>query len=211
MSSSHASSPAPPAPRRRSRRARNASVVVLLLLAALLLAACGESETRVTTGTYNGASGKNAPYLNVGPLIYQVQISRELNPWNGEDNYYLQGLTPAQRKLQAGEEWFGVFMQVYNKTTAPHPIATDLTISDTEGITYKPVVPGPANDFAYRDQTVPGNGQVPRPNTPAASGPSQGAVLLYKIKVISLENRPLTLKIVDPADPAQTASAELDV
>jgi hypothetical protein len=212
MSSPHTSSPnvSAPAPRRR-RRARNASIVALALLAALLLAACGESDTRVTTGTYNGASGKNAPYLNVGPLIYEVQISRELNPWNSEDNYYLQGLTPAQRQLHLGEEWFAVFMQVYNKTSTPHPIATDLTISDTEGITYKPLVPASDNDFAYRDQTVPGNGQVPRPNTPAANGPTQGAVLLYKIKVISLDNRPLTLKIVDPTDPAQTASAELDV
>lgn len=193
------------------RRARNASFLVLALFAALLLAACGNSETRVTTGTYNGASGKNAPYLNVGPLIYQVQISRELNPWNSEDNYYLQGLTPAQRELHVGEEWFGVFMQVYNKTSKPHPIATDLTISDTEGITYKPVIPSSVNDFAYRNQIVPGNGMVPLPDTPAANGPTQGAVLLYKIKVISLDNRPLTLKIVDPADPAQTASAELDV
>lgn len=211
MSSPSPRTPASPAPARRSRPLRAASLVVLALLAALLLAACGESETRVTTGTYNGASGKNAPYLNVGPLIYEVQISRELNPWNSEDNYYLQGLTPAQRRLNTGEEWFGVFMQVYNKTTRPHPIATDLTISDTEGITYAPVVPSPVNDFAYRDQIVPGNGQIPLPNTPAANGPTQGAVLLYKIKVVSLENRPLTLKIVDPTDPAQTASAQLDV
>jgi hypothetical protein len=211
MSSPRPSSPTSAAPAHVAYRARSAFLVVLALLAALLLAACGNSDTRVTTGTYNGASGKNAPYLNVGPLIYEVQISRELNPWNSEDGYYLQGLTPAQRELHPGEEWFGVFMQVYNKTSTPHPIASDLTISDTEGITYTPVALGPDNDFAYRDQTVPGNGQVPRPNTPAADGPTQGALLLYRIKVISLDNRPLTLKIVDPTDPTQTASAELDV
>ena len=36
-------------------------------------------------------------------------------------------------------------------------------------------------------------------------------MLLYKIQVVSLDNRPLELKIVDPTDPTQTASAELDV
>ena len=74
----------PPA-RRAARPARNALVAVAAVLAALALGACGDSHTRVTTGTYAGASGKNAPYLNVGPLIYEVQISRELNPYNSED------------------------------------------------------------------------------------------------------------------------------
>jgi hypothetical protein len=45
----------------------------------------------------------------------------------------------------------------------------------------------------------------------AASGPTQGALLLYKIKLRLLENRPLKLKIVDPTATAQSASAELDV
>jgi len=45
----------------------------------------------------------------------------------------------------------------------------------------------------------------------AASGATGGAVLLYKIQVVSLDNRPLELKIVAPNDASQTASAELDV
>jgi hypothetical protein len=198
-------------PPRARGRARGALLGCLVALAAIGLGACGESHTRVTTGTYAGASGKNAPYLNVGPLIYEVQISRELNPYNTEDAAYLQGLTPAQRELHPGEEWFGVFMQVYNNTSTPHPIATNLTITDTQDITYYPIIPNSNNDFAYRAETLAPQGEVPAPNTVAADGPTQGALLLYKIKVISLDNRPLTLKIVDPLDPSQTASAELDV
>jgi hypothetical protein len=183
----------------------------LALCAALVLGACGDAHTRVTTGTYAGASGKNAPYLNVGPLIYEVQISRQLNPYNVEDAQYLSGLTPAQRELQPGEEWFGVFMQVYNNTGAAHPVATgpNVTIADTEGNVYEPIIP--ANAFAFRPGLVASKGQVPTPNTIAADGPTQGALLLYKIKVVSLDNRPLTLRIVDPTQPRQTASAELDV
>ena len=186
-------------------------LALLAVLAALALGACGESHTRVTTGTYAGGGGKNAPYLNVGSLIYQVQISRELNPYNTEDSAYLLGLTPAQSKLNPGEEWFGVFMQVYNESTVPHPAATDFTVADTQGNVYHPIVPGPANLFAYRGGIVPANNQIPAPNTVAANGPTQGELLLYRIKVESLDNRPFTLKIVDPRDSTQTASAELDV
>jgi hypothetical protein len=182
------------------------------LLAALALGACGSSHTRVTTGTYAGESGANAPYLDVGPLTYEVQLSRELSQFDVEDSSYLQGLTPAQRKLEAGQEWFGVFMQVYNNSSAPHVASQDLTISDTQNNVYTPVVPGPANSFAYRGGTiVPAEGRLPELSTVAANGPTQGVVLLYKIQIVSLDNRPLELKIADPFNPAQTASAELDV
>jgi hypothetical protein len=45
----------------------------------------------------------------------------------------------------------------------------------------------------------------------AANGTTQGALLLYKIEIVSLDNRPLELKIFDPSNPLETASAELDV
>jgi hypothetical protein len=193
------------------RLPRNAILAAAAVLAVLALGACGDAHTRVTTGTYAGGSGKNAPYLNVGPLVYEVQLSRQLNPYDTEDASYLLGLTPSQRALAPGEEWFGVFMQVYNSSSLPHPVATDLTISDTEGNTYFPVIPSAANLFAYRAGVVPSGGRVPALDTVAASGPTQGALLLYKIKFESLSNRPLELKIVDPGNAAQTASAELDV
>src|SRR5580700_12169468 len=117
----------------RSRiAARRIAGVALALVATLVLGACGDSHTRVTTGTYAGESGQNAPYLNVGPLVYEVQLSRELNPANSEDASYLQGLTPEQRKLEPGQEWFAVFMQVYNNTDQQHPAATSMTITDTQ-------------------------------------------------------------------------------
>lgn len=181
------------------------------MLAAVALGACGNSETRVTTGTYAGEAGRAAPYLNVGPLVYQVQISRELNPANVEDAVYLQGLTPAERKLNPGEEWFAVFMQVYNHTSAPHLAATDLTISDTQNNVYHPIVPDPSNNFAYRGGVIPANEKLPVPGSVSANSPSQGAMVLYKIQVMSLDNRPLTIHIVDPNDATQTASAVLDV
>jgi hypothetical protein len=188
------------------------TLLALILVSTLALGACSDdSHTRVTTGTYAGESGQNAPYLNVGPLIYEVQLSRELNPADTEDASYLTGLTPVQRKLLPGEEWFAVFLQVYNESSTPHPAATNLTISDTENNVYAPIVPTPTNEFAYRGGLLGPKARIPALNTVAADGPTQGALLLYKIKLISLDNRPLELRIVDPLDPALSASAELDV
>ena len=196
----------------RRLRIPRAALLAVLLVPVLALSACSDnSHTRVTTGTYAGESGQNAPYLNVGPLIYEVQLSRELNPYDTEDATYLAGLTPAQAKLQPGEEWFAVFLQVYNETSIPHPAATNISISDTQENVYTPVVAPLTNEFVYRAGLVPPKGRIPALDTVAANGPTQGAVLLFKIKVVSLDNRPIEIKIVDPNNPTQTASAELDV
>ncbi len=186
-------------------------LVALALGAVLALSACGDSHTRISTGTYAGESGANAPYLDVGPLSYEVQLSRELNPTNSEDASYLQGLSATERKLEPGQEWFAVFVQVYNNGSQSQPSATDLTIADTQGNTYTPIPPAAINPYAYRPGNVPAKGQLPAPDTTASYGGTQGALLLYKIQVVSLDNRPLELKIVDPTDPSQIASAELDV
>jgi hypothetical protein len=187
-----------------------ATFAVLVLL---VLGGCGSSHTKVTTGTYAGESGASAPYLDVGPLTYQVQLSRQLNPYDIGDSPYLQDLPPAEQRLEAGQEWFGVFIQVYNHNSRAHPAASPptVTILDTQGNLYVPVEPGPSNQFAYRGGLVPGNGRLPELDTVASSGSTQGALLLYKIQTVSLDNRPLTVRVVNPNNAAQTASAELDV
>jgi hypothetical protein len=194
-----------------SSRLRKSTLAVLALIAVFALGACGDSHTRVTTGTYAGESGQNAPYLNVGPLVYEVQLSRQLNPANIEDAAYLRGLSPVERHLAPGQEWFAVFIQVYNHSSISLPAATNLTISDTQNNVYLPLVPNEINEFAYRGGLVPPKSLLPEPESVSSQVGTQGALLLYKIQVVSLDNRPLELKIVDPNNPTQTASAELDV
>jgi len=193
------------------RRLRKLKLLPLVLVAALALSACGDSHTKVTTGTYAGESGKNAPYLNAGSLIYEVQLSRELNPSNVEDANYLKGLTPAESQLEPGQEWFAVFLQVYNIHNDPAPAATNVTISDTQNNLYTPITPELGNEYAYRGGEVAAKGQLPEPETTAYYGPTQGELLLFKIQVVSLDNRPLVLKITNPLNPSESASAELDV
>ena len=194
-----------------SSRLRKLTLLALVLLAASALTACGDSHSRVTTGTYAGESGANAPYLDVGPLVYEVQLSRELNPSSTEDAAYLQGLSPAEQKLEPGQEWFAVFLQVYNDGSKALPAASNLTITDTQGNRYIPIVPGPTNQFAYRAGSVPGKGRLPVADSIASQGTTQGAPLLFKIQTVSLDNRPLKLTIIDPDNADETASAELDV
>jgi hypothetical protein len=204
-------SPADRLPRRMSSRPCKSLLAALALLSVFALSACGDSHTRITTGTYAGESGANAPYLDVGPLVYEVQLSRELNPFNSEDASYLQGLSPSERQLGPGQEWFAVFVQVYNNSSQELSAASEITITDTQGNTYHPIVPSEVNPYAYRAGVVPPKSQLPSPDTTAADGATQGALLLYKIQIVSLDNRPLELKIVDPNNSAETASAELDV
>lgn len=198
-------------PRRRRRAARLSVAALAALLAAVSLSACGSADTRETTGTYSGLDGAAAPYLSVGGLVYQVQISRALNPYDTEDRAYLKGLAPVEGKLSPGEEWLGVFMQVYNETGKPHRDASHIVVYDTEGNTYSPVATKSYNLYQYRPGTVAAKAQIPTPSSTAANGPTNGAMLLYKIKTESLENRPLTIKIFSPSSPSETASAELDV
>lgn len=179
-------------------------------IAAVALAGCGGNE-RMTSGTYAGEGGVPAPYLDVGSLAYQVQISRELNPAESEDAAYLEGLTPAQAQLLPGEEWFGVFLQVYNRTGHAAPAATEISLYDTQGNVYKPYATSSTNLFAYRGGEVQAHSRLPAEGTPAATFPTQGELLLFKIKVASLSNRPIDIKIVSPTNPAETAHAELDV
>jgi hypothetical protein len=186
-------------------------VAVAAVVVALALGGCGDSHTRITTGTYAGESGANAPYLYVGPLIYEVQLSRQLNPANIEDADYLADLTPEQRKLEPGQEWFAVFMQVYNQTSKPHPASDGYTITDTQNNSYSPLTPGEGNEFAYRAGTVQANNQIPLAGTIADQDAAEGLVLLFKIQIVSLDNRPLELNIASPENPKESASAELDV
>jgi hypothetical protein len=194
-----------------SRSLRKLSLLGLVLLAALTLAACGDSHTKVSTGTYAGESGQNAPYLDVGPLVYEVQLSRELNPYDVEDSAYLEGLSAEQRKLEPGQEWFAVFVQVYNHHDASYPASTEMKIYDTQGNTYTPIQPLGHNSFTYTGGTVPGKERLPILNSVPSDGPTQGTMLLFKIQTVSLDNRPLKIQIVDPQDTTETASAELDV
>jgi len=182
---------------------RRAATALALAALAQGLSACGNAGKPITRAS------SEASYLDLSGLKYQVQVSRQINPSDPEDKDYFSGLPAGATTLPVGTVWFGVFMRVENEEKNAIPSATDFTIRDTQGKLFKPVsVP---NAFAYRPEVIPGGGLLPNPERLIAYAGSQGELLLYKIPVASLDNRPLALTIRSPQDAKQAAEVELDV
>jgi hypothetical protein len=178
------------------------------LAAALVLAAglsaCGHKESHPTTADTEG------PYVDAGPVSYQVQISRQLNPFATEDRTYLTGVNSPAPKPD--EMWFAVFMWAKNETHQNVTTTDSFDIVDTEGNKYYPVAINPAiNPFAWTAQTLRPLGIQPAPDSIASFGPTQGGELLFKLNTSVYSNRPLTLQIFAPGQQAKPSSVSLDL
>jgi len=182
--------------------------VIAALLASTGLAACGnhaDESARVVRADNEGI------YLSLGELKYQVQISRQLNPNDIQDRYYLRGLPAGQEQLKADEVWFGVFLQVENEASTPQQPSGDLEIRDTQDEVFKPLALDDTNLFAYRSaEPIPPGEILPLKDTPGYDTPIRGAMLLFKLKSTALDNRPLELEIAGTTTP-QTGIIDLDV
>jgi hypothetical protein len=172
---------------------------------ALALCACGSS------GNLHYADNLGPGYVKVGRLFYQVQLSRELNRFSDEDSNYLQGLSKAQLQLPISDEWFGVFMQAYNTTSATLTPASEYYITDTLNNRYTPLVNPDPNAFTYVPLAIPPGGQLPSITSSAYASWTSGEVLLFKLPYSTLALRPLTLHIVEPGDPGNQSEIELDL
>lgn len=163
------------------------------LALAVGISSCGN---KVAHPTYADANN-NGAYLWAGNVTYQLQVSRELNPYNLEDRQYLAGVWPIA--LPATQEWYAVFLWAWNQTKGPQTTSDSFDIVDTQGTHYYPVLLRPAlNPFAWTAQTLPPNGTEPATGSVAYYGANQGAELLFKINVSAYANRPLTLEIHAP-------------
>jgi hypothetical protein len=184
---------------------RIAASTAVALAAATSLTACGSGGEEPTHGTTEG------PYVNAGDLRYQVQISRQLNPNDFEDRDYLVGLPAAVRQLRPGQEWFAVFMRVFNKTSATHAAASQFSIKDTTGKTYQPVpLNTTVNRVAYHAMPLNGGDQLPVPGSLARENLTQGGLILFKVDNESYASRPLELTITPPSG-GTPATIDLDV
>lgn len=185
--------------------ARPLVLLVAALLAVLALGACGNKAEEITQGESEGN------YLDLGELKYQVQISRQLNPADREDQGYLVGIPEEERELAADETWYGIFIRVQNVTEEPRQAAEEFEIRDTQENVFRPLELGEDNVFAYRATRLPGESTIPTLDSASAENTIQGSLLLFKIPYANLQNRPLEFEVVDPEDPETTASVALDV
>ncbi len=150
-------------------------------------------------------------YLSLGELKYQVQGSRQLNPDDIQDKAMLVGVPTADQGLEDDEVWFGVFMQIENESEEPLRPASEIEIIDTQEDIFKPVALEDTNPFAYRAaDPIPGGEVAPQPDTPGFNTANQGSLLLFKITLDALDNRPLELKM-ESSTTDQTGIIDLDV
>jgi len=191
---------------------RRLLTVSLALVASLVLAACGqEAQDRGGFQTEIAIVAETeAIYIDLDGLKYQVQVSRQLNPGLVDDRDYFAGLPADARQLSDDEEWFGVWMRAENNEEMPHRLTDEFEIVDTQENVYRPVEFGPDNPFAYRPVVVQANENYPDPNSPAGERQPQGALILFKVRRFSLDNRPLEL-IITGAESGEKATVALDV
>ena len=185
-------------------RARRLLIALACATFSLTLAACGDT-------TNNRFGDNEGIYVDVGHLKYQVELSRQLNPYDVEDRNYVAGVSPKLSYLAPADQWFGVFMLVENKTGKPQQAASDYYITDTEDDVYRPVPIAATNPFAYTPILIGAHANLPLPGSVAYDGPTGGEVLLFKIPYATDDNRPWDLHIVNPTDPTDRAIIELDV
>ena len=170
-----------------SRKPRLRAFAGLLAIAALALpiAGCGEEEHE--TDVPEGEP------LELGEMAYDVQISRFLNPDAPDDVEYLEGAPP----LEAGEQYFGVFMEITNDGDEANVVPYPFKIVDTRGNVF--VQERIDNPFALDPGAPIEPGEIePGPETPAANGPIEGALVLFALPETAAEDRPVKLEVPGP-------------
>jgi hypothetical protein len=188
--------------RTRLARFTTTSRLPLVLVVALLaagLSGCGlDYRTTIHNVSQDDLAAGAEPYFNVGPLTYQVQITRQLNPFATEDVSYLAGISNAQT-LPGDRLWFGVFLWAKNQSGHPQITAGKFEIVDSSGAVYQPTKLNPSlNPFAWTQQRLDVDATEPGVDTTAWNGPTGGSLILFDLPTTVYSNRPLTLRIFPP-------------
>jgi hypothetical protein len=177
----------------------SAALLALALVLSLGLAACGEDEPKT--------SGAEGEFIEVGDTTYQVQLTRLLNPQQRPDDSYLR----AQVTPTADETYLGVFLRIENDGDTPYKPPRDIKLIDTVGNEYLPLDTTQSGFGLDLGQEIPPGDVAPPPNSPAAFGPTSGALLLFKVtQETATDNLPLELQIpVEGED--EPATITLDI
>ncbi len=155
-------------------------------------------------------SENDGTYIQAGGMTYQLQISRQLNPYAVEDSQYIKGL-PAGTTAPTGTQlWYGVFLWAKNQLHHADATANNFEIVDTQGNRYYPVkLDASVNPFAWTSETLTPGATEPGQDTVAAQAFTQGKLLLFKLNNSVYDNRPLTLYLLG-ANGQKIGSISLD-
>jgi len=171
--------------------------LVLPLLAALALAVL---TTMISACGYSSDSKEvvEGEVVELGELKYQVVFSRFLNPNDNEDSAYLVGQAPPVK----GSGYFGVFLEVQNKSEENQKLAETFTIADADDETFDALPSESLYAFPFGGEVEPQE-PIPAPDSTPQQGPIEGSLVLFELPSEASENRPLTLSIEGPEGPAE--------
>ncbi len=175
---------------RRTRLALPLLAALLLGLIAMTVSACGYSS--------DSKDVVEGEVVKLGELKYQVVFSRFLNPHDNEDAAYLVG-QPAPPK---GSNYFGVFVEVQNKSEKTQKLAESFTIKDAEDNTFDAIPSESLYAFPFGGE-VESQEPIPAPDSTPQQGPIEGSLVLFQLPASASENRPLKLFIAGPEGPAE--------
>jgi hypothetical protein len=175
---------------RRTRLVLPLLAALLLGLLALTVSACGYSSD-----SKDVAEGE---VVELGDLKYQVVFSRFLNPNDNEDAAYLVGQPP----LPKGSSYFGVFLEVQNKSEETQKLADSFKIKDADEETFEAIPSESLYAFPFGGE-VESQEPIPAPDSTPQQGPIEGSLVLFELPSVASENRPLTLFIAGPEGPAE--------
>jgi hypothetical protein len=179
-------------------RRRLSTITLLAALAASLVAlgGCGAEEEE-----FHSVEGEP---LELGELLYNVQITRFLNPDSIPDSEYLEGAEP----LAEGEQYLAVFVRITNEGEEIEQVPEGFEIETSRDETFEAMEI--ENAFAMPlGAEIPGEGQIPEVDTPAASGPIKGSMILFAVPEDATEDRPFELLIEGPE--GEPGVVELDL
>jgi hypothetical protein len=160
------------------------------------LSGCSLDNRTVETGvSQEELSAGGEPYFNVGPVTYQVQVSRQINPFDPVDVQYFAGVQNAQT-LPGNQFWYGVFMWAKNQTGVDRETTDSFKLVDSEGRVFTPTQLNTSiNPYAWTAQKLSPDGIEPLAGTTASNGSTGGGLVLFELPEAVYSNRPLTLLI----------------
>src|SRR3954451_7819396 len=157
---------------------------------ALSVSACGYSnDSKVVV---------EGEVVKLGELKYQVIFSRFLNANDNEDSAYLVGQPPPPK----GSSYFGVFLEVQNKSEETQKLSESFTITDADDQEFEAIPTESLYAFPFGGE-VESQEPIPSPDSTPQQGPIEGSLVLFKLPSSASENRPLTLSIDGPGGPAE--------
>jgi len=175
---------------RRTRLALPLLAAFALALLALTVTACGYSS--------DSKEVVEGEVVELGELKYQVVFSRFLNPADNEDSAYLVG----QPEPEKGSTYFGVFLEVQNKSEETQKLAETFTIVDADHEKFEAIPSESLYAFPVGGE-VESQEPIPAPDSTPQQGPIEGSLVLFDLPAEASENRPLTLLIDGPEGPAE--------